>query len=1063
MPDFKAMQDKWQKAWEEHQIFKTGEDPGRKKFYCLEMFPYPSASFLHMGHVRNYAIGDSIARFKRMQGFNVLYPTGYDSFGLPAENAAKKERIHPREYTERSIERIIFYMKQLGLSYDWDRMIATHRPDYYRWNQYFFLKFYEKGLVYRKKAGVNFCTQCTTVLANEEVEEGKCWRCGTEVVQKELDQWFFKTTAYVDELLDDITKLSWSPRIKSIQENWIGKSFGTMINFTLDDGALFPVFTTRPDTIYGVTFMVMSLRHPKLKELIAGTPYEKTVDTFIKEVKIAEEKEDTAFLEKSGVFTGRYVTNPLTAEKVPLYAGNFVVAEYATGCIMGVPAHDQRDYEFAKKYGIISKSVIIPEKQKTVLLLHGAQGHNQKYWYPWMKKELEHSGYHVIAPDMPNSNGPELHQWLKELEKYKDDIDENSILIGHSLGCIALLHFIEKYDKKIEKLILVAPTHSDIDWDEYYKKNPEEPRSIKSFTQEKINYRKIKASVKNITYLFSEDDPIIPLSTKKYYEESLNGKFIIFKNKGHFRARDGVVEFHALLNEIVDQAFTSGGILINSDRFDGLHNQTAIGEITQYLASKSLGKKTVQYKLKDWLISRQRYWGTPIPMVHCNHCGVIPIPIGNLPLLLPDDVDFKSTGNSLLTSLSFMHTNCPKCHEPAKRETDTMGGFMDSSWYFLRYCDPQNAHAPFDRAKVDYWMPVDQYVGGIEHAVGHLIYSRFFTKALRDMGMLGFDEPFNALFNQGVVYKNGKRMSKSQGNAVTQDEIAAKYGIDTARTFLLLLAAPDKDIEFSESGIEGTYKFLIRAHILCEDVEQFVSTDSSKDHYAENRLYTAIRDITEDLSSFKMNTAVIKLMELTNYIYEERHALSIKMYHDCCNILALLLNPFAPHLSEECYHLVGNKGFASLASWPAHDPSKINPEFAYREQLVENTIKDIRAVLELAKITTPNKITLIAAEPWKYDLCAHIKTLNTRNISELTKHLMSSDLKKYGQEIMKILPKMTNRIPEFILDQQQEIDEYSNGTIARIFNCEVHIVKAEESREIKARQAIPGKPAIIVT
>ena len=887
MADFKSIQDKWQKKWKESKVFKVTEDKHKKKFYCLEMFPYPSASFLHMGHVRNYSIGDAIARFKRMNGYNVLYPMGYDSFGLPAENAAKKAGMHPREYTENAIKKITAYFQELGLSYDWDRMIATHEPKYYKWNQFFFIKFYEKGLVYRKKAKVNFCNTCNTVLANEEVEKGACWRCGNQVVDKDLEQWFFKTTAYVDQLLEDIKKLEWSEKIKTIQENWIGKSYGTLINFKLENGELFPIFTTRPDTIFGVTFMVIALNHPKLKGLIKGTPYEKTVADFVEDVKKAEQAEDTDFLEKSGVFTGLYAINPLNNEKVPIYAGNFVVADYATGMIMAVPAHDERDYQFAIKYNIPIKIVI-----------------------------------------------------------------QNDT---HSL---------------------------------------EVSRMTKSYT----------------------DD----------------------------------------------------GILVHSEQFNGMNNREAIDKMTEFIERSGLGKKTVQYRLKDWLISRQRYWGTPIPMIHCPHCGIVPVSINELPLLLPDDVKFDQTGNPLLTSKSFVNCVCPKCHGKASRETDTMGGFMDSSWYFLRYCSPDTTDVPFDRNAVNYWMPVDQYVGGIEHAVGHLIYSRFFTKALRDMDMLDVDEPFNALFNQGIVYKDGHKMSKSYGNIVTQVEFADKYGIDTARLFLLFVAAPDKEMEWSDQGVEGTYKFLMKTYKLFEDNKSKTESSSDiKDAYLVSKQNIVIKSITNDIDNFKLNNAVVTLMDYVNYIYLVRENVSSRVLNDTLYALALLLNPFAPHLSEECFELIGGHGFSSTTKWPSVDEEKIDLKLHYLESLVDNTTKDIRSVLELAKIENPSEIEIIISENWKYEFYSRVKELiasGVRNINELSKHIMNSDLKKHGQDIMKALPKLVDKLPEQILSQDAEKEAFIACRIdlSSQFKCDVKIVVAENSKEGKAKQAAPGKVAIVV-
>jgi leucyl-tRNA synthetase len=884
MPNYKEIQDKWQKAWEDSEIFKVKEDIHKRKFYCLEMFPYPSASFLHMGHVRNYSIGDTIARYKRLQGFNVLYPIGYDSFGLPAENAAKKLKIHPRIYTEDSIKQIMRYQKELGFSYDTSRLIATHRPEYYRWNQYFFIKFLERGLAYRKKAPVNFCLSCNTVLANEEVDNGKCWRCENDVVQKELDQWFLKTTAYTEELLNDLQNLDWSDKLKAIQENWIGKSHGLMINFKLDDNTDFPIFTTRPDTIYGVTFMVIALNHPKLLGML-HEPYKKNVLDFIKEVKDAEAKEDTEFLEKNGVFTGRYIINPLNNEKVPLYAGNFVVADYATGCIMAVPAHDNRDFEFAKKYDIRIKIVI-----------------------------------------QNNDKSLKLHE--------------------------------------------------------------------------------------------------------------------------------------------MNNAYTDSGILVHSEEFNGLDNDSAIDKISSYVEKKNFGKKVVQYKLKDWLISRQRYWGTPIPIVYCDKCGVVPLNEKDLPLLLPDDVEFNDKGNPLLTSKTFINVKCPKCHADARRETDTMGGFMDSSWYFLRYCSPHTTDVAFDKEAVKYWMPVDQYVGGIEHAVGHLIYSRFFTKALRDMKMIDVDEPFLSLFNQGIVYKDGHKMSKSFGNIITQDEISSKYGIDTARLFMLFVASPDKDMEWNDKGVEGMFKFINKIYRLYEELPQHNSLSDSKDKNLVSKKNILFKELTAAIDDFKLNTAVVYLMDLVNYIYDAKDYVSHDVLKDALNDLAIVLNPFAPHLSEECWHMLDNSGFSSIASWPEWRDELIDMRLHYLEDMLENTKKDIVSVLGLAKIEVPSEIRLFVADKWKYELFNVIKekSLIIKNPSEMIKEVMKTELKKHGQDVMKLVPKLIDKMPELVLDSDTEF-EFLNDSISNlkeVFNCEFIIEKASSSKEAKAKNANPGKPAILV-
>ncbi|MGV8140936.1 MAG: class I tRNA ligase family protein [Candidatus Woesearchaeota archaeon] len=1029
MAEFKSIQDKWQKRWAEGKIFKATEDKHKKKFYCLEMFPYPSAAFLHMGHVKNFSIGDTIARFKRMQGYNVLYPMGYDSFGLPAENAAKKAGVHPKEYAENSIATITKYFQELGLSYDWDRTLATHEPRYYKWNQYFFIKFYEKGLVYRKKAKVNFCNACNTVLANEEVEKGKCWRCENDVVEKDLDQWFFKTTAYADQLLEDIEKLKWPDKLKTIQENWIGKSYGTLVDFKLENGEPFPIFTTRPDTIFGVTFMVIALNHPRLKGLIRGTPYEKSVNDFIEDVRKAELAEDNDFLEKSGVFTGLYAINPLNNEKVPIYAGNFVVADYATGMIMAVPAHDQRDYEFAVKYDIPIKQVIVPFYVKTDgpdAVRHDKETIHRDSVYGIVKhwkedkylcldwKKFNWKSFIIGGVEKDETPEDAILREVKEETGYQDIKSIKRVSIEVFSKFFAHHKDVNRYARYIPFLV-------ELGSDEFIQPSPEEVK----------NHEAVWLHKKDVAnFLNLENNTLI-------WDMYIKG----------------------------GRAYTDDGVLSHSAQFNGMNNREAIDHITEFIEKSNMGKKTVQYKLKDWLISRQRYWGTPIPMMHCNNCGIVPVPLDELPLLLPDDVTFGQTGNPLLTSKSFIHCRCPKCHGQASRETDTMGGFMDSSWYFLRYCSPDRDDVPFDKDAVKYWMPVDQYVGGIEHAVGHLIYSRFFTKVLRDMGMLDIDEPFNALFNQGIVYKDGHKMSKSYGNIVTQVEIAEKYGIDTARMFILFVAAPDKEMEWSDQGMEGTYKFLTRIHRLYE--EKTNSLSDVKDKYLLSKQNIIIREITRDIEEFRLNTAIVKLMDFVNYIYDIKDNVSKKVFDDTLNTLSLLLNPFAPHLSEECHELSGGKGFASLSRWPICDESKIDMRLHYQESVVESTVRDIRSVLELAKIETPKEIELIISESWKYEFYIKVKELvnsGMRNVGELSKHIMNSELKKHGQEIMKILPKLVDKLPEQILDQHTENDTFleSRVDIGEEFNCEVKIILAEHSKEAKARQAAPGKPAIIV-
>ncbi len=768
MVDFNKIAKKWQNRWEKDNIFATKISKNKQKYYVLEMYPYPSAT-LHIGHLRNYSIGDCIARFMRMNCFNVLYPMGYDSFGLPAENAAIKNKADPREWTESNIKAIKRQQKSIGLSYDWSREIASHRESYYKWNQWIFLKMFEKGLAYRKKSPVNWCPSCKTVLANEQVIDGKCWRCSSEVEIKDLEQWFFKITKYAKELLNDLDKLrDWPEKVKIMQKNWIGKSEGTLVNFKLKDtDENLPVFTTRPDTLYGVTFMVFAPEHPKVLELVKGTKYEKDVKKFINEVVIKEKFERTSEeSEKKGMFIGKYAVNPLNNEKIPIYIANFVLLDYGTGMIMAVPAHDQRDFEFAKKYKIPIKVVI---------------------------------------------------------------------------------------------------SSSDFD-----------------------------------------------LNEKK-----------------------------------MDRAYIGEGKLINSGEFNGLNNKDAIDYITKYIEKNKLGKKTVQYKLRDWLISRQRYWGTPIPIIYCGKCGVVPVPEKNLPVKLPKDVKFTGEGNPLLTSGSFVNVKCPKCKGEAKRETDTMDTFVDSSWYFFRFCDSKENKLPFSKG-AEYFMPVNQYIGGIEHAILHLLYARFFTKVLRDLKLTKVSEPFTRLLTQGMVTKDGAKMSKSLGNVVDPSWIIDKYGPDTARLFILFAALPERELEWNDKGVEGSFKFLNRIYNLVNDKPKFRKDINNKDKFIISKTNSTIKQVTEYINDFKLSLAIGSLMELVNSINRyKKQEVNEKIYHECLKDLILLFSPFCPHISEELWEKIGNKNYISMEKWPKFDSNKINKKAEELEELLHNTISDINEILKL--------------------------------------------------------------------------------------------------------------------
>ena len=735
----KNVESKWQKTWAENDQYKTDTlDTSKPNYYTLEMFPYPSGK-LHMGHVRNYSIGDVVARFKKMEGYNVLHPMGWDSFGLPAENAAIKHGIHPHKWTMENIEDMKGQLKLLGLSYDWDREVATSTPEYYKFTQEIFLKFLEHGLAYKKKSFVNWCPSCETVLANEQVVQGQCERCDSVVVKKDLEQWYFKTTQYAEELLQDLDTLDgWPEKVKLMQKNWIGKSTGAEIVFDIDgtDKSM-TVFTTRPDTIYGVTYMVLAPEHDLVKELVAGTEYETDVDAFVAKMHTMTEIERTSTdVEKEGMFIGKYVVNPLTGEKAPIWIANYVLADYGTGAIMAVPAHDERDREFAQKYDL----EIIPV------------------------------------------------------------IDED--------------------------------------------------------------------------------------------------------NK-----------------------------MINSGDFNGMDASEAFDKIIEKIEEMNRGKKTVNYRLRDWLLSRQRYWGCPIPVVYCDTCGVVPEKKENLPVLLPTDVEFTGKGESpLTTSKEFMTTACPCCGKEARREVDTMDTFVDSSWYFLRYIDPKNTENIFDSEVVNKWMPVDQYIGGVEHAIMHLLYSRFFVKAFNDMGLVDFKEPFKNLLTQGMVLKEGSKMSKSKGNVVSPLEIIEEFGADTARLFVLFAAPPERDLDWSEQGVEGCYRFLNRVYRLVDELAEVAKSDTNigeltkEDKAMRYTIHATLKKVTEDLSEkFGFNTAISALMELINemYKYKELDSRNNAVIKEGIETIVTILAPFTPHIGEELWTIIGKEGSVFDISWPKYDETAL--------------------------------------------------------------------------------------------------------------------------------------------
>ena len=756
--DPQKIEAKWRKRWEEARVFESDVDAGKPKYYVLEMLPYPSGT-LHMGHMRNYAIGDVVARVKRMRGFNVMHPMGWDAFGLPAENAAIKNKTHPRTWTNINIAEFQKTLRRFGFSYDWRREISTCEPEYYKWNQWFFLRMLEKGLAYRKKSRVNWCPKCCTVLANEQVVNGYCWRHEDTLVEtREIEQWFLRTTAYSEQLLDDLKLLegSWPDRVIAMQRNWIGKSEGARIKFDVADtrhtGSI-EVFTTRIDTIYGATALILAPTHPLLPELLENSPAREEAEKQLARIRTLSVKtEDLAKAEKEGFFTGRYAMNPFSGERLPIWVGNFVLLEYGTGAIMAVPAHDERDFEFCKKYKLPIRTV-------------------------------------VAAPS-----------------------DESP---ASAVGTVA--------------------------------------------------------------------------------------------------------------------PFIDCGISINSGEFSGLPTEQAKEKMAAFAESKGFGKKEIIFRLKDWGISRQRYWGTPIPVVYCAKDGMVPVPDKDLPVVLPPNPNLTGQGDSpLATTPEFANTTCPKCGGPARRETDTMDTFVDSSWYFYRYCDPHNSNAPYDSAKVKYWFPIDQYIGGITHAILHLLYSRFWCKVMRDLGLIDHDEPIARLFTQGMVLKGGTAMSKSKGNVVGAHEMADNYGADTGRLYTLFAAPPEKDLEWSEESIDGTWRFLNRVYRLVERhagplggakaAEPVGSGATEKEKRLLRKAHQTLHRVTTDLETrWHFNSAIARIMELTNEIYaceplEEGVRLAVQK--EVLELLTLMLAPMTPHIAEEMWEMLGHAEGLSAAAWP---------------------------------------------------------------------------------------------------------------------------------------------------
>ena len=810
---------KWQAKWQESNVYKTEMDPAKPKYYTLEMFPYPSGN-LHMGHVRNYSIGDVLARYKTMEGFNVIHPMGFDAFGMPAENAAIKHGVNPADWTFSNMDNMKRQQREMGLSYDWDRQVATCKPDYYRWTQWLFQLFYKRGLAYKKKAFVNWCDTCGTVLANEQVIEGKCWRCDSTVVKKDLSQWFLKITDYADVLLKDLDLLKgWPDRVKLMQENWIGRSEGLEFSLEVPElGEKLPVYTTRPDTAYGITFVALAAEHPLIDKICENNPKAEEIRAFCQKAQNQSEMERTSSeSEKEGIFTGVYAVNPFNGNKVQLWVTNYVLAEYGTGAVMGVPSGDQRDWMFATKYGI---DIILTLQPKD--------------------KEL-----------------------------------------------------------KLEEM------------------------------------------------------------TEAYTDKS--------------------------------------GVLVNSAEFTGMDIKSAMKGIMDKAEAEGFGKRRVNYRLRDWLISRQRYWGAPIPVIYCPDCGEQLVPEDQLPVLLPEDVKFDPGAVSpLAQSESFVNCTCPKCGKPAKRETDTMDTFICSSWYYLRYTDPHNTELPFAKDKVNYWAPVDQYIGGIEHAILHLLYSRFFTKVLRDAGMLDFDEPFTNLLTQGMVLKDGSKMSKSKGNVVSPEEIIGQYGADTARLFIMFAAPVERDLDWSDEGVAGAYRFLNRVWRILDIFQDKIKAGSDsydvsvltkEEQEIRHVLHVTIKKVTEDIRDrYMFNTAISSIMELVNAFYGFQNDKNINgdLVREVAVALIKMLAPFAPHITEELWSTLINEESVHQQKWPVWDEAatktaevqvvlQINGKVRDKIMLASGISKD---EMEKAAMAQPRVQELTAGKTVVKMICVPDKLVN---------------------------------------------------------------------------------------
>ncbi|MFB6143993.1 MAG: leucine--tRNA ligase [Candidatus Nanohaloarchaea archaeon] len=914
------IEQKWQERWREDGVHSTPEEEGREKYYALEMYPYPSGK-MHMGHVRNYSLGDAFARFKRMQGYNVLHPMGWDAFGLPAENAAIDRGKDPREWTEESISNMKSQLKDFGFSYDWDREIATCDPEYYKWDQWIFKKMYEQDLAYQKEEDVNWCPECETVLADGQVEDNQCWRCDSVIEQRKMKQWFYRITDYAEDLLDDLEELDeWPEKVRKMQREWIGKSEGATIKFPTNRGEL-EVFTTRPDTIHGATFMVLAPEHEMAEEIAEEN---QEVAEYVKEAKLkdAEQREEKT---KAGVFTGEYAENPVNGEEIPIYVSEFVLTDYGTGAIMSVPAHDQRDYEFAKEHGIEIQPVIEPEE--------------------------EH------------------------------DFDES--------------------------------------------------------------------------------------------------------------------------------AYEGDGEHVNSGEINGLKNEDAIEKMTEILEEKGAGEHDVSYKLRDWCISRQRYWGTPIPVVYCEECGTVPLPDEELPLELPEDVEFVESGNPIETSESFRETECPECGGKAERETDTMETFQNSSWYFLRFTSPDFDELPFDEEEANYWMNVDQYIGGIEHATKHLIYARFFNKFFRDLGMVEENEPFEGLLTQGMVLSRAYRcdehdwllpeevtekednyycdkcgrevfsevmkMSKSKNNGVDPQELVDTHGADTARLFTLRATYPEKSFEWSQDGVESAKEMLKRIQRLLKENEELVTTGKPEledagieDRIVGSEIQRAVEEVTRHFEEKEFNLALDRIAKLVTKLnwYREREPRE-EIYSDGLRKVVKMVGPVSPHLAEELWQELG-EGYLIDSDWPEADEDLVDRAAERIEEYFQRVSSDIREVIEMVEEES-SELHIIRAADWKYEAESAIEEEleSTQEVGEIMDAVLDAELKQHASEITETVQEAVENPGKFSDRTMGEEDELkalreNRERLEDEFGLEVEIESEEESSSDKSGRAEPGRPAIVL-